>query len=78
VTGPDPRELHTPAGTSETPRAYPLRPCPDDDPRFTFGLVVDVAKVLERHGYPPPASGRDLVELQQCLFRFLHVGGART
>lgn len=58
-------------------RAYPL-PAVDEDPRFTFGLSVDVAKVLEQHGYPPIATGRDLVELQQALYGFLYAtGGAR-
>ena len=42
-------------------------------PRFTFGLVLDVADVLERHGYPPVQTGRDLVDLQQALYRFLYV-----
>ena len=57
-------------------RAYPL-PAADGDPRFTFGLVIDVAEVLEQHGYPSPQSGRDLVELQQALYRFLYVGSDR-
>jgi hypothetical protein len=57
-------------------RAYPL-PEVDDDERFTFGVVVDVAEVLTRHGYPKPATGRDLVALQQALYRFLYVGGDR-
>lgn len=51
-------------------RAYPL-PRPDDDPRFTFGLQLDVAKVLERHGFPK-VSGVDLVDLGQALFGFLY------
>ncbi|MFJ9842040.1 hypothetical protein ACIRYZ_16490 [Kitasatospora sp. NPDC101155] len=53
------------------PATYPL-PAPDDDPRFTFGLVLDVAKALEAHGYPPVASGPDLLNLRQALFRFLY------
>ena len=57
-------------------RAYPLPPA-GEDPRFTFGLSVDVAKVLEQHGYPPVTAGRDLVDLQQALYRFLYVGGGR-
>lgn len=55
-------------------RAYPIRPLPDEDPRFTFGLVRDVAEVLERHGYPPVVNGLDHVDLQQALFRFLYRG----
>lgn len=54
------------------PAAYPL-PQTDDDSRFSFGLVLDVAEVLERHGYPRPAAGADWVELQQALWRFLYV-----
>jgi hypothetical protein len=43
----------------------------DNDPRFTFGLVLDVARVLERHGYPKLNGGR-FIELQQALFAFLY------
>lgn len=53
-------------------RAYPIRPLPDEDPRFNIGLMVDVAKVLTDHGYPPVTNGLDLVDLQQALFRFLY------
>lgn len=51
-----------------------LYPCPrtEDDPRFTFGLVLDVFGMLAKHGYPSTKSGRDFVELQQALFRFLY------
>jgi len=48
----------------------------DDDPRFTFGLLADVAKVVESHGYPPVTSGLDLVELHLALFRFLYGSSA--
>ena len=44
----------------------------DNDPRFTFGLVIDVAEVLARHGYQRP-HGRELVELRQSLYRFLYL-----
>lgn len=51
---------------------YP-RPVTDSDPRFTFGLILDVADVLTRHGYPPLSDdGMDHVDLQQALFRFLY------
>jgi hypothetical protein len=53
------------------PRLYPL-PRPAADDRFTFGLLIDVLDVLETHGYPRPAAGGDLVELQLALFRFLY------
>ncbi|MET0522643.1 MAG: hypothetical protein ABW156_11845 [Jiangellaceae bacterium] len=50
---------------------YPL-PRPEDDSRFTFGLIRDVAKVLAEHGYPPVDSGDDHVRLQQALFGFIY------
>lgn len=59
-----------------TDRSYPISPRPDDDPRFTIGLTVDVIKVLEEHGYPPVKNGLDIVDLQQALYRFLYVGSA--
>lgn len=52
-------------------RTYPL-PRPAADPRFAVGLVIDVAAVLQQHGYPPITDGADLVRLQQALFRFLY------
>lgn len=61
-------------------RRYPVAHT-DHDPRFTIGLVLDVARVLEQHGYPgfrgPFAADNaaDLVELQQALFAFLYTGG---
>ncbi|RKN36870.1 hypothetical protein [Streptomyces hoynatensis] len=60
-------------------RIYPVAPSDgDDDPRFTLGLLYDVRQVIEAHGYPPVTSGRDLVELQLSLSRFLYgpVAGA--
>ncbi|WP_326597866.1 hypothetical protein [Streptomyces sp. NBC_01803] len=58
---------------SQTERAYPVRPLEgDDDSRFTVGLLFDVCRVIERHGYPSVARGADLVELQLALFRFLY------
>jgi hypothetical protein len=56
-------------------RAYPVAPLNgDDDPRFTAGLLFDVAQVIEAHGYPV-AKGHDLVELHVALFRFIYQGG---
>lgn len=54
-----------------TERAYPL-PRPDDDPRFTMGLLIDVCDVLTKHGYVRPSHGLDLVDLQSALFEFLY------
>ncbi|MEE6264944.1 hypothetical protein V2E29_04685 [Streptomyces diastatochromogenes] len=59
-----------------TDRQYPIRPVDDEDPRFTFGLTLDVADVLQQHGYPPVTAGLDLVDLRQALYRFLYVGEA--
>jgi hypothetical protein len=53
------------------PRTYPLD-APADDPRFSFGLALDVAAVLTKHGYPELASGLDVVALEQALFGFLY------
>ncbi|MDX3354703.1 hypothetical protein PV703_15595 [Streptomyces sp. ME01-24h] len=52
---------------------YPIRPVPDNDPRF-LGLTTDVARVLEAHGFPPVTDFGDLADLQQALYRFLYVG----
>jgi hypothetical protein len=58
--------------TSPAP-AYPLpRPRIRVDGRFTIGLVLDVADVLARHGYPRPRCGTDLVRLQQALFATIY------
>lgn len=51
-------------------KRYPLKP-PADDPRFTFGLMHDVAKLIEARGYPK-LEPDDLVDLQQALFRFIY------
>jgi hypothetical protein len=58
--------------TTPTP-GYPLRrPATGADPRFTLGLALDVAAVLSRHGYPPVATGTDLIRLQQALFTAIY------
>ena len=58
-------------------RRYPM-PVLENDDRFTFGLVLDVADVLHRHRYPKLTSGDDFVALQQVLFRFLYDTTATT
>lgn len=57
-------------------RRYPVAHT-DTDPRFTLGLILDVAEVLDQHGYPPltGSNAADLVELRQALFAFLYTGG---
>lgn len=47
-----------------SPANTPAEPAVPSDPRFDFGLLYDVAKVLDEHGYPPITVGRDLTELQ--------------
>ncbi|GAA3856782.1 hypothetical protein [Streptomyces sedi] len=57
-------------------RLYPVAPLDgDNDRRFTVGLLFDMARVVEAHGYPPLTRGGDLVELQLALFRFLYGPG---
>ena len=41
---------------------YPL-PRPEDDPKFTFGLLYDIGRRIEEQGYPRIASGPDLLRL---------------
>ena len=51
---------------------YPVvLPTGEDDPRFTAGLVCDVARRIMEQGYPL-LTGRDLVMLQRVLFEFLY------
>jgi len=58
-------------------RAYPVPPLNGDgDPRFTYGLLDEVAGVIEAHGYPKIMNGPDLMELHVGLFRFLYGEGA--
>jgi hypothetical protein len=59
--------------STPTEPAYPVLPAEgDDDRRFTVGLLLDVKKAIEAHGYPPVVSGRDLMGFQLALFRFLY------
>lgn len=61
-----------------TARAYPLpHPESGSDPRFSFGLMYDVGKVLESHGFPPVRNGSDLVDLMTALFGFVFTSEAR-
>ena len=50
---------------------YPLPEPGGDDPRFTYGLLFDIADVLGRHGFPRPA-GTDWADLMLTLARFLY------
>jgi hypothetical protein len=50
---------------------YPLPTPAGDDPRFTYGLIFDIAEVLQRNGFPQPA-GTDWAHLMTALGRFLY------
>jgi len=63
-------------GPQQPPQIYPLgRPESGDDDRFTFGLILDVADVLTKHGYPDIFAARsatDYLGVQAALFRFIY------
>jgi hypothetical protein len=50
---------------------YPLPTPADGDPRLTYGLLFDIAEVLQRNGFPQPA-GTDWADLIATLGRFLY------
>ena len=50
---------------------YPLPAPAGDDPRFTYGLIFDIAEVLQRNGFPQP-TGTDWAHLMTALGRFLY------
>jgi len=56
--------------TAQQP-VYPLPALADDDPRFTYGLLFDIAQVLQRNGFPQPA-GTDWADLMTAMGRFLY------
>jgi hypothetical protein len=61
------------ATSTPPPPVYPIpRPRGGEDARFTLGLALDVAAVLARHGYPPVATGTDLLHWQQALFAAIY------
>lgn len=49
---------------------YPIDQLPGA--RVTDALLVEIAAVLERHGYPPLQPGRDVERLAKTLYRFLY------
>jgi hypothetical protein len=58
--------------TATTPQpAYPLPQPSGTDPRLTYGLLFDVADVLQRNGFPHSA-GSDWANLTAALGRFLY------
>jgi hypothetical protein len=57
--------------TPSSAPAYPLHTPSSDDPRFTYGLLFDIAEVLQGNGFPEPA-GTDWAHLMTALGRFLY------
>lgn len=57
--------------STRVPNNYPVPP-PEPDKRFTVGLVQDVAKALQAHGFPALSSGEDYVRLREHLFQFIY------
>jgi hypothetical protein len=60
---------HT-SGAAAQP-VYPLPAPTNDDPRLTYGLLFDIAEVLQRNGFPQP-TGADWAQLMTALGRFLY------
>ena len=60
--------MHT---TTPPQQVYPLPQRCAGDPRFTYGLLFDLADVLQRNGFPRPA-GTDWANLMSALARFLY------
>lgn len=52
--------------------SYPLK-FPDDDPRFSPALILDVANVLKSYGYPSATEDADTIAgLRAALAGFLY------
>ncbi len=53
-------------------RVFPIDPG-EDDPRFSIGLILDVAEVLSQHGYPSVSeyTSPDVSELYVAVFQGL-------
>ena len=50
---------------------YPLPAPADTDPRFSYGLLHDIANMLQRNGFPRP-EGADWAQLMTALGGFLY------
>jgi hypothetical protein len=76
---PEQSDQHNePQASGTAPRAYPVSRGNRIDPRFTDGLLCDVADVLADHGYPVIAMGSgDYEELGWTLWRFIFGRPAR-
>ncbi|SNR79939.1 hypothetical protein SAMN06265360_12015 [Haloechinothrix alba] len=52
---------------------YPVQPVSEDsDPRFSIGLISDVAEVFARHGYPKVRASGDVARLYHTVWAFLY------
>ncbi|MFE2728511.1 hypothetical protein [Kitasatospora sp. NPDC059327] len=52
---------------------YPVpTPANGQDPRFTRGLLFDIARRIEDAGFPPITTGHDLVRLMETLYVFCY------
>jgi hypothetical protein len=60
----------TPPITTPQP-SYPLPAPADGDPRFSYGLLHDIANALQRNGFPRP-EGTDWAQLMTALGGFLY------
>jgi hypothetical protein len=56
--------------TTPLPAYPPPRPA-GADPRFTYGLLFDIADALQRNGFPRPTD-TDWAHLMTTLGRFLY------
>lgn len=56
---------------TDTPPLYPLPAPADSDPRFSYGLLHDIAEALQRNGFPRP-QGTDWAHLITALGGFLY------
>ena len=59
----------TPSATPQP--VYPLPAPADTDPRFSYGLLHDIANALQRNGFPRP-EGTDWAHLMTALGDFLY------
>ncbi|WP_181785454.1 hypothetical protein [Streptomyces phytophilus] len=53
------------------PRVYPLTRTEEDE-RFSSGLLGDIARIMEIHGYPPIERGPDRVRLVLFVYSFAY------
>lgn len=73
TTGASPGEAPAPTAVGvPAPPVYPIARPAENDPRFNFGLLIDIRGVLAARGFPMIHSGDDMVRLQEALFVFIY------